>query len=60
MDKMDVMVFASVCIILSFYTYFQNKKQKNKYKRKIDKEIDEGIQTIVTVILLKNKHVVEK
>ena len=59
MDKMDVLVFASVCIILSFYTYFQNKK--NKYKKKIDKEIDEGIHNlIVAVILLKNKHVVEK
>ena len=38
---MDVMVFASVCIISAFYIYFFDKKIK--FKKKIDKEIEETI-----------------
>ena len=44
MDKVDIMVFASVCIVSAFYIYFFD--EKNKLKKKINKEIDEAIRNL--------------
>ena len=44
MDKIDVIVFASICTISFFYIYFFDKKNNNR--EKIYKEIDETIKKI--------------
>ena len=56
---MDVMVFASICIISVFYIYFFDKK--NKFKKKIiDKEIDEVITNLSHDNTSKKKRLGEK
>ena len=40
-EKVDVTVFASICL-LCFYIYIFN--QKNKFKKKHDKEVEEAIR----------------
>ena len=44
MDKVDVIVFASVCTICC-YIFFFNKNNNNSIK-KIDREIEEAIKKI--------------
>ena len=59
MEKMDVMVFASICIISAFYIYFFDKK--NKFKKKIiGKEIDEVITNLSHGNTSKKKRLGEK
>ena len=45
MNKMDVIAFASICIVSAFYIYFFGEK-KNTYRKKIRKEIDDAIKNL--------------
>ena len=45
MNKMDVITFASICVVSVFYIYFFDKKNNNS-RKKIRKEIDETIKKL--------------
>ena len=53
MNKMDVIVFASICAFSFCYILFFDNK--NNSRKKIDKEIDETIKKIseTSVVVLK-------
>ena len=60
MNKMDVIAFASICIVSAFYIYFFDEKNKS-CRKKIHKEIDEAIRNLKQHDSASNdKHVSEK
>ena len=47
MEKVDLLLFASVVIISGFYIYFFDEKNKPcRKKKKIDKEIEEAVKNL--------------